>query len=260
MKKILTLISNDDGISAPGIYALANEMKKISEVVVVAPDTQQSAVGHALTVATPLRANPYEKNGTIFGYSVNGTPGDCVKLAVRNLLMEKPALVISGINHGMNTAINVIYSGTVSAATEAAILGIPSFAVSLGTFKDNPDFSFAAKFARLFTPFFLKNKLPKGTLLNINVPAVPEDKIEGIKVTKQNNSYWNDHFEERRDPQNKLYYWLTGKYILGHSGTRYDDVALKNNYISITPIHYDLTNYNYLKEMDKWNVKDILKK
>jgi 5'-nucleotidase len=258
MKKNLVLISNDDGIGTSGIYALANEMKKIADVIVVAPDTQQSAVGHALTVSTPLRATPYEKNGAIFGYSVNGTPGDCVKLAVRNLMKKRPTLVISGINHGMNTAINVIYSGTVSAATEAAILDIPSFAISLGTFKDNPDFSFAAKFARLFTPFFLKNKLPRGTLLNINVPAVTEKMIKGVMVTKQNDSYWDDYFEERRDPQNKLYYWLTGKFIQGKKGITYDDVALKKNYVSITPIHYDLTNYEYLKKMEKWDVSNIL--
>ena len=258
MEKILALISNDDGISAPGIYALVKEMEKIADVLVVAPDTQQSAVGHALTMTTPLRAYPYEKNREMFGYAVNGTPGDCVKLAVRNLAKRKPDIVISGINHGMNTAINVIYSGTVSAATEAAILDIPSFAISLGTYGDNPDFSYAAKFARLFTPFFLKNKMPRGTLLNVNVPAVPESEIKGVAVTKQNTSYWNDYFEERRDPQNKLYYWLAGSYILGHKTEDYDDIAISNNIVSITPIHYDLTHYEYLNEMKKWDVNKIL--
>jgi 5'-nucleotidase len=258
MKKPLILISNDDGINAPGIYALADEMKKDADIVVVAPDTQQSAVGHALTVSSPLRAELYEKNSKYFGYAVNGTPGDCVKLGVRNLIKATPDLVISGINHGMNTAINVIYSGTVSAATEAAILGIPSFAISLGTFSDNPDFSFAAKFARLFTPVFLRQKLPRGTLLNINVPAVPENEIKGIKFTKQNYSYWNDWFEERRDPQNKLYYWLTGNYVLGNKDSEYDDIAIQENYVSITPIHYDLTNYEYLELMQKWEIDNIL--
>jgi 5'-nucleotidase len=258
MEKPFILISNDDGINAPGIYALANEIKKIAEIMIVAPDTQQSAVGHALTTSSPLRSEFFEKNGQYFGYAINGTPGDCVKLGVRNLVKKRPDLVISGINHGMNTAINVIYSGTVSAATEAAILGIPSFAISLGTFADNPDFSFAAKFARLFAPFFLEHKLPKGTLLNINVPAVPEGEIKGIKTTKQNYSYWDDWFEERRDPQNKLYYWLTGKYIIGNEELEYDDVAINNNYVSITPIHYDLTNYDFLKTMHKWNLNTII--
>jgi 5'-nucleotidase len=260
MKKPIILISNDDGINAPGIYALANEMQKSAKIFVVAPDTQQSAVGHALTISSPLRADSFEKNGKPFGYAVNGTPGDCVKLGVRNLLKEPPDLVISGINHGLNAAINVIYSGTVSAATEAAILDIPSFAISLGTFADNPDFTFAAKFARSFTPFFLKNKMPRGTLLNINIPAVPESKIRGIKFTKQNNSYWDDWFEARRDPQNKLYYWLTGKYVIGNDDLEYDDVAIKNNYVSITPIHYDLTNYDCLKIMQKWKTDNILSK
>jgi 5'-nucleotidase len=255
---MLVLISNDDGINAPGIYALAKEIKKIAEVVVVAPDTQQSAVGHALTTSSPLRATLYEKNGAVFGFAVNGTPGDSVKLGVRNLLKTKPDLVISGINHGMNTAINVIYSGTVSAATEAAILGIPSFAISLGTFADNPDFSYAAKFARLFTPFFLTKQLPKGALLNINVPAVPENEVKGVIYTKQNNSYWDDYFEERRDPQNKKYYWLTGDYILGNQSNEYDDIAINNKYVSITPIHYDLTHYEFLKEMETWDFNNSI--
>lgn len=259
MEKLFVLISNDDGINAPGIYALAKEIKKVAEVVVVAPDSQQSAVGHALTVSTPLRVTPYEKNGELFGYAINGTPADCVKLAVRNLLSRKPDLVISGINHGMNTAINTIYSGTVSAATEAAILDIPSFAISLGTYKDNPDFSFAAKFSVKFIPIFLKMKIPKGTLLNINVPAVQEKDIKGVKVTKLNNSYWDDVFEARRDPQNKLYYWLTGKYIIGNKDTIYDDVAINNNLVSITPIHYDLTNHEFFSEIADWDFDTILK-
>jgi 5'-nucleotidase len=259
MEKLLILISNDDGINAPGIYALANAIKKIADVVVVAPDSQQSAVGHALTVSTPLRVDPYEKNGELFGYAVNGTPADCVKLAVRNLLSRRPDLVISGINHGMNTAINTIYSGTVSAATEACVLDIPSFAVSLGTFKDNPDFSFSAKFCTQFIPLFMKKRLPQGTLLNINIPAVTEAEIKGVKVTKLNNSYWDDVFEARRDPQNKLYYWLTGKYIIGNNDTIYDDVAIKNNLVSITPIHYDLTNHEFFSEMTEWELDTILK-
>jgi len=259
MKKLLILISNDDGISAPGIYALANEIKKIADVVVVAPDSQQSAVGHALTVSTPLRVSPYEKNGDLFGYAVDGSPADCVKLAVRNLMSRKPDLVISGINHGMNTAINTIYSGTVSAATEAAILDIPSFAVSLGTYKDDPDFSFAAKFSAQFVPLFMQKKIPRGTLLNINVPAVKESEIKGIKATKLNSSYWDDVFEARRDPQNKLYYWLTGKYIIGNQDTIYDDVAINNNLVSITPIHYDLTNHEFFSEIADWELDTILK-
>ena len=176
MKKLLILISNDDGIHAPGINALAEEIKKIGDVVIVAPDKQQSAVGHAITMNSPLRVQKVDKQGTFFGYAVTGTPADAVKLAVRSLLPHPPDLVISGINHGSNTAISVIYSGTVSAATEGTILGIPSFAISLTTY-DEADFSYAAVFARKLSLKIIEQGLPKGTLLNVNVPPVPASEI-----------------------------------------------------------------------------------
>ncbi len=176
------LISNDDGIDAPGIYALVHELQKIARVTVVAPDKQQSAVGHAITMNYPLRAIPFQKNDEFFGYAVEGTPADAVKLAVRFLLKEKPDLLISGINHGSNTAINIIYSGTVSAATEGTILGIPSIAVSLTTYGE-PDFSYAAQICRAGWRLLVAERgLPEGTLLNVNVPAVPENEIRGVMV------------------------------------------------------------------------------
>jgi 5'-nucleotidase len=252
MKKLFVLISNDDGITAQGIFALVNEIKKIADVVVVAPDSQKSAISHAITVNIPLRAEPVEMNGQLFGYAVNGTPADCVKLAVRNLLDRKPDIVISGINHGPNASLNAIYSGTVAAAAEATLLGIPSFAISLATYKSNPDYSFAAKFAGEFVPVFVENDLPAGTMLNINVPAVKEEEIKGVKITKLNNSTWDDIYEERKDPQHKSYYWLTGKYVLGRQDNTYDDYALHNNFISITPLHYDLTDHDFYSKILNW--------
>ncbi len=253
-KRPSILVSNDDGIDAPGIYALVKELNKIGSVTVIAPDKQQSAVGHAITMNYPLRVTKFSKNGKFFGLAVEGTPADCVKLAVRTLLPYKPDLLVSGINHGSNTAINIIYSGTVSAATEGTILGIPSLAVSLTTYT-KPDFRYAAKFARKFSSFILKKGVPEGTLLNINVPAVNEKNIRGIKFTRQGKTRWDDMFEVRRDPNNKEYFWLAGKLEVIDYADDTDQIAIMNNFVSITPIQYDLTDYALLKTMRRWNVK-----
>jgi 5'-nucleotidase len=258
-KPINILISNDDGIDAPGIYALALEMKKLGCVTIVSPDKQQSAVGHAITMNYPLRACRFFKNGEFFGYAVEGTPADCVKLAVHSLLKEKPDLLVSGINHGSNTAINTIYSGTVSAATEGTVLGVPSIAISLTTYGE-PDFRYAAKFARKLSQFILKKGLPEATLLNVNVPAIPEKEICGIMVTRQGKTRWDDRFEIRRDPNNKEYYWLTGKLEIIDHGKDTDQIAVMNKFVSVTPIHYDLTDYKMLASMQKWNINQLLKK
>ncbi|MDI6779461.1 MAG: 5'/3'-nucleotidase SurE [Bacteroidota bacterium] len=249
--KVKILISNDDGIDAPGIYALANEIKKMGDVIVVAPDEQQSAVGHAITMNYPLRATKFYKNGKFFGYAIDGTPTDAVKLAVNSLLKEPPDLIISGINHGANTAISIIYSGTVSAATEGTILGIPSIAVSLTTY-GKPDFRYAAKVARKIANIVLKKGLPKGVLLNVNVPAVSEKEIKGIKVTRQSKATWDDWFEARRDPNNKEYFWLTGRLVTKDKSDDTDQSAVESNYVSITPIQYDLTDYVMFEKMKKW--------
>lgn len=251
------LVTNDDGIGAPGIYALAKAMQQIGDVVVMAPLGEQSAVGHALTVSLPLRVTPYHKNDEFFGFAVSGTPADSVKLALRTYLEEhglpRPDIVVSGINHGRNTAVNVIYSGTVSAATEATVLGVPSIAVSLTSYGGNPDFSAAAEFMKQFVPVVHRQGLPEGTLLNVNVPAVPLTEIEGFTFTRQGRSYWQDTFEKRLDPQQRPYYWLKGEYVLVDHESDIDDVAIRENKISITPIHYDLTDYDFLDEMsDIW--------
>lgn len=255
MKKPTILISNDDGIESDGIKALWREVRKFAEVYVVAPHTQQSAVGHSITVSNPIRArrNLIDKN--FYGYAVEGSPADSVKLAIRNLLRDKKIdLLISGINHGANTSVNIIYSGTVSAATEGTILGIPSIAVSLTSYTYN-DFSFASKFSSRIAKQVLKNGLPKGTLLNVNIPAVPENKIKGVLVTKQGKSFWDDYYDSRMDPNKREYFWLTGKMKVLDKTNEFDEIAVKENYVSVTPIQYDLTDYNMLEEIRKWNLR-----
>ena len=255
-KDLHILISNDDGINASGIFALVQEIKKIAEVTVIAPDKQQSAVGHAITMNYPLRAVPFHKNGDFFGYAVEGTPADAIKLGVRSLMKQKPDMILSGINHGSNTAINIIYSGTVSAATEGTILGIPSIAFSLTTYGE-PDFSYAAAFARRLTVLVAEKGLPDGTLLNVNIPPVPGEEIAGVLVTRQGKSTWDDTFDVRRDPANREYFWLTGKLNVVDSDPDVDQVAVQKRFVSVTPIHYDLTDKRMLAEMRSWDIQTL---
>lgn len=252
------LVTNDDGISAPGLAALAAEMKKLGEVTVVAPASEMSAVGHAITLSDPLRVWPFQKNGKPFGYAVNGTPADCVKIACWALLKHqpKPDLLVSGINLGSNTGINTIYSGTVSAATEGAILRIPSFAISLATY-EKPDFSFAAQFARKLGRIVVKRGLPQGIYLNVNVPAIPKEQIKGMAITRQGMALFEEKYEKRQDPHKRDYYWLTGKKVDIEKDPQVDDRAILNGKVSITPVHYDLTNYKFLDELLNWDLKDL---
>lgn len=248
------LISNDDGINSLGIYALAKSLKEIGDVTVVAPITEQSAVGHAITMKAPLRVVEHYINGEFFGYAVEGTPADCVKMGIRNILKSPPDIVVSGINHGSNTAINIIYSGTVSAAREAAIMDVPAVAFSL-TSHISRDFSYAAKVAQDIVKEVAKNSLPLGTCLNVNIPAVPESEINGVLLTKQSKSKWDDIYEERTDPYGKSYYWLTGSLVEVDDNLETDQFAIKNNYVAVTPIHFDLTDYKTYEEMKKWNIE-----
>lgn len=250
------LLVNDDGIYAPGLAALVKEIKKIGEVLVVAPATEQSAVGHGITLHAPLRVWPANKNGELFGYAVSGTPADCVKIAYWTLLKDKkPALLISGINHGSNTGINVIYSGTASAAAEGTFLRIPSFAISISTY-EKVDFSFAARFAGRLAKKILDNGLPQATYLNVNVPPVAEEKIEGIEITRQGMAVFTERFENRIDPHKKTYYWLTGKKEdLDLEPDDADDVVVLKNKIAITPINYDMTHYKFMDKLKSWDIK-----
>lgn len=251
------LISNDDGISSPGIYALVNELKKIGEVLVVAPQTEQSAVGHSITMKIPLRVNEYFHNSEFFGYAVDGTPADCIKMGIKNILKTLPDIVVSGINNGANSAINIIYSGTVSAAREAAIMDVPSIAVSIASHQPS-DYSYAAKVAAKVVKLALSNKLKRGTLLNVNIPNLPEEKIKGFRFTSQGKAKWDDVYEERIDPYGKKYFWLTGKITNEDSSIESDYGAVINDYVSISPIHFDLTDYECLDELKNWNLKEIL--
>lgn len=253
------LLTNDDGIGSEGLAALAAAIKQIAEISIVAPDTEQSAVGHAITVAYPLRVEEFFKNGDFFGYAVKGTPADCVKLAIKEILPVRPDLVISGINLGPNTGTHIIYSGTVSAATEATVLGIPAFAVSLGTFR-NPDYTVAAAFARKLSLLIKEKGLPQDVLLNVNVPAVPEAEIAGVQLTVQGKTKFIGAIDKRNDPRGCSYYWLTPEVEEITGDPRLDTVAIRNKNISITPLHYDMTARGFLPELNKWPIFGIDKK
>lgn len=243
------LVTNDDGIDSPGIYALVHALRNIGHVTVVAPDRQQSAVGHALTVSSPLRAVPFHRDGEMFGYAINGTPADCVKLGISSLLTAKPDLVVSGINHGANTSINILYSGTVSAATEAMMMGIPAIAVSLTSFSYEADMSGAAEYAALLAGQISSYNLPKGTLLNVNVPAIPAGLLKGMRFTQLSKSMWEDKYEKRYDPMEREYYWIRGTYHTIEADGTTDDGAVGEGYVSVTPIHYQLTDTHTLQTL-----------
>lgn len=250
MNKINILLSNDDGIDAPGIVSLADELKKFANVYVAAPLHQQSAVGHSITIYYPLRAHKHFRNGEFFGIAIDGTPADAVKLGVLHFFKEvKFDLVISGINQGENTAINIIYSGTVSAATEGTILNIPSIALSLATFEKIDFKPYAEISARLIKGLLGKKLLEENILLNINIPAVDVNEIRGVKFTQQGKSFWDDSFEVRSDPNGREYYWLTGKMVSTDEKKDSDTIALKENFISITPLHFDLTDHKKFESL-----------
>lgn len=240
------LVCNDDGYYSPGIMALAETAARFGEVVVIAPDRQQSAVGHAITVTQPLRANKVKMLNGKNAIAVNGTPADCIKLAHDKLLDVKPDLVLSGINHGSNAGINTIYSGTVSAATEATILGYRAIAVSCMEFSEDADLSGCCEAAAKLIQLVLDNGLPDGVLLNLNAPAGP---LKGAKWTRQANSRYVEEYEGRMDPYNRPYYWITGKFEVLEKGEDLDVEMLKQGYAAVTPIHYDLTAYKALEHL-----------
>ena len=247
----MILLTNDDGIDAAGIWAVYKELKKMDSVTVVAPDSEMSAIGHAITMSDPLRVKKHFKNGKFFGYAVNGTPADCVKIAVASLLKRKPALTVSGINFGSNFGTNIIYSGTVSAATESLILGIPAIASSLASYEEY-DFSVAAKFTAKLAKETLEKGLPERVLLNVNVPALPAKRIKGVRVTRQGFAAFDDYYKKNVDPRGKTYYWLCAEKLRGCSEKGTDGEAVVNGYISVTPVHYDMTYKEYMGDLKKW--------
>ncbi|MBC8213525.1 MAG: 5'/3'-nucleotidase SurE [Candidatus Marinimicrobia bacterium] len=250
----LILLSNDDGIWAGGLKALYDGVKDLGDVWVVAPDTERSATGHAITLSTPIRVKEIDfHNKGITGYACSGTPADCVKIAVDAILPRKPDILISGINHGANLGVNVLYSGTVSAATEGMLLNVPSIAVSLATFK-KADYSYAQKLSAIIAENVIKNGLPGETLLNVNIPPVPEDKIAGIKITKHGRSTFKEHFDRRVDPRNRVYYWLSGTEAEIQEDSDRDGEVIKQNFVSVTPIHYNLTDESNFDKIGKWSL------
>lgn len=248
------LITNDDGIHARGLLALKNALKEIAEVLVVAPDTEKSAVGHAITLSDPLRVHTVEKNDSFYGYAVNGTPADCVKLGLKCLIEGKADLVVSGINLGPNTATNIMYSGTVSAAAEAVIMGVPAMAVSLASFTEH-EYEYACLIAKELALKIYQNGLPEGTLLNVNVPAIKPELIEGVVITRQGKGRYEEYFDKRTDPINRTYYWLAGKRMMLDTEPDVDDVVIGQNKVSVTPIHYELTDLKMLTELKKWKLE-----
>ncbi|MEM7656343.1 MAG: 5'/3'-nucleotidase SurE [Bacteroidota bacterium] len=243
------LISNDDGIQAPGILALVEVAKEFGDVTVVAPDSAQSGMGHAISIAKPLRV--YKEilpDGTL-GYALSGTPADCVKFATGVMMKEPADLVLSGINHGANSSVSSIYSGTLSAAREGAMQGLPSIGFSLCHFLHDGDMSAAKAIARKVIAESLKKELQGGYLLNVNIPYLPLEEIKGIRITRQAKGRWIEEFDERVDPFGRKYYWLTGNFALMDEGEDTDEHAIRNGYVSVTPMIHDLTDYPHREEM-----------
>jgi 5'-nucleotidase len=253
-KRPLILVVNDDGIDAPGIQALISYVKGFGEVIVVAPDKAQSGMGHAITINSTLRLNKNEKFTGIEAYSCSGTPVDCVKFGTKIVAAgRKIDLVVSGINHGTNSSINVIYSGTMSAAVEGAVENIPSIGFSLDYHAFDANFSACEKVVKSVVKQVLERQEFKGYALNVNIPNVLAQDLKGIKVCRQAKAYWDEKFEERKDPYGGSYYWLTGEFIYQDEGEDTDIWALKNNYVSVVPTKFDLTEYGAIKELKKWD-------
>jgi 5'-nucleotidase len=254
MKKPLILVTNDDGISAPGIRSLIEVMSEIGEVVVVAPDKPQSAMGHAITINSVLYLNKISKeNAKVTEYTCSGTPVDCVKLAVNELLDRKPDLCVSGINHGSNSSINVIYSGTMSAAVEAGIEGIPAIGFSLLDYEWNADFEPTKTFIKKIALEVVEKKLPEGVVLNVNFPKLAANEIKGIKVCRQAKALWMEKFDKRKTPFGREYYWLTGEFVNQDKGEDTDEWALQNGYISVVPVQFDLTAHHAIQQLNTWS-------
>lgn len=259
-KKPLILVTNDDGITAPGIRTLIEVMNEIGDVVVVAPDSPQSAMGHAITINSTLHLEKVViDNGSQPEYSCSGTPADCVKLAINEILDRRPDICVSGINHGSNSSINVIYSGTMSAALEAGIEGIPAIGFSLLDYNYNANFEGTKNIIKSIVLKALQNGIPKDVVLNVNFPNLPKEQLKGIKICRQAKANWQEEFDKRKTPQGKDYYWLTGKFVNLDDGEDTDEWALENGYVSVVPVQFDLTAYHAIQQLNTWNFKTIEK-
>ena len=256
-KKPLILVTNDDGITAPGLRTLIEVMNEIGDVVVVAPDSPQSAMGHAITINSTLFVEAINiDNGPQKEYSCSGTPADCVKLAKNEILNRLPDLCVSGINHGSNSSINVIYSGTMSAAIEAGIENIPAIGFSLLDYSWSANFEATKSYVKTIAQNVLDHGLPKGVVLNVNFPNLKKKHIKGVKICRQAKATWKEEFDKRKSPQGKDYYWLTGKFVNLDKGEDTDEWALENNYISVVPVQADLTAHHTIQDLNTWGLND----
>lgn len=247
----IILVTNDDGITAPGIRNLVEAVKELGQVIVVAPDSPQSGMGHAITIGEPLRLHKVNAIEGVECWQTSGTPVDCVKLARDKVLHRKPDICVSGINHGANHSINIIYSGTMSAAMEAAIEGIPSVGFSLLDYNFDADFNVAKKVAHTITQKLLAESMPEHTLLNVNIPKVSEAEFKGLKICRQAYAKWEEEFDARLDPRGEEYYWMVGKFVNKDTGTGTDVEALKDGYASVVPVKFDLTDYEMKTRLEK---------
>jgi 5'-nucleotidase len=241
MNKPLILITNDDGVKAPGIRALISYIRPFGRVVVVAPDRPQSGTAHAVTIAHPLRFEPITMDAGYEEYSCNGTPADCVKMAFKIVMRRRPDFLFSGINHGSNASINIIYSGTMAAVLEGALAGVPSVGFSLNNYSLKANFGPCEQYVKTIVSNVITNGLPKGVCLNVNIPDAPENEIRGIKVCRQAEGTWEEDFDEREDPHGRKYYWMKGVYAQIGNGGDTDQWAMENNYVAVVPIQFDLT-------------------
>lgn len=254
-KRPLILVTNDDGITAPGVRTLIEVMNTIGDVVVVAPDSPQSGMGHAITVNNVLHCNPITVDeGPQIEYSCSGTPADCVKMAVSEILNKRPDLCVSGINHGANSSISVIYSGTMSAAVEAGIEGIPAIGFSLLDYNYHADFEPCKDYIRQIAMNALEKGMPEGVVLNVNIPKLAKGEIKGIKVCRQANGIWKENFDKRKSPFGLEYYWLSGEFINNDKGEDTDIWALDNGYISVVPTQFDLTAHHAIQKINSWDL------
>ena len=253
MKPVI-LVTNDDGIYSNGIHSIINVAMNFGDVVVVAPDKPQSGMGHAITINNPLRLNKVNLIDGVKSYSSSGTPVDCVKLGIFEVLQKKPDLLISGINHGENTSTNVLYSGTMSAAIEGAMEGIPSLGFSLADFDSNADFEASSIIASKIIKKVLSIDFPKNCCLNVNIPKLSFDDIKGIKICKQANAFWNDRFEKRIDQFGNDYYWLSGEFCDANQDKETDLFAIRNGYVSVVPTHFDMTASYLIEKVKSWKL------
>ena len=253
--KPLILVTNDDGITAPGIRTLISVMNEIGDVIVIAPDSPQSGMGHAITLDSTIYCDAVTiDEGEQLEYRCSGTPADCVKMAISEILNKKPDLCVSGINHGANSSINVLYSGTMSAAIEAGIEGIPAIGFSLLDYSWHGNFDKLKKYVKKISLEVLENGLPDGVVLNVNFPKIEENEFKGIKICRQARANWVEEFDKRTNPQGKEYYWLTGKFVNLDHGEDTDVWALENDYISLVPVHFDLTAHHFIHKLNSWKL------